>query len=344
MLWMAALCGAVAGCAQTAPARPTPVVYKGPPAIDVPINVHWAVYGARPMVKVRVGNGPAVPVLLDTGSTGLHIYAPGVRLGSGSGVTLTNRPDSITYFDGMKQSGVVGKAKMTIGGVTTSRSVSFGYIDNVGCVDGSVDCPGAAGMGAQVSRGFYGILGVGLSHSPEKLGNPLLALPGRYGRQWSIDLSGSQHWLTLGSHIATGPLAQFTLAKDGTDPSGAKDWKDQETPVCWAAVGLHGAGCEPTVFDTGSTTMFWYGGLLSHATTYYGSILVSPGTYIAAWHRGDGHPFWTFTAGTNFSHDTVLAYEGGHPMVIAAVQAFLTFNIEYDDAHGAIRVYPPHAS
>ena len=35
--------------------------------------------GARPMVEVRVGNSKPVPVLLDTGSTGLQIYAPAVN-------------------------------------------------------------------------------------------------------------------------------------------------------------------------------------------------------------------------------------------------------------------------
>jgi hypothetical protein len=75
---------------------------------------------------------------------------------------------------------------------------------------------------------------------------------------------------------------------------------------------------------------------MSHATTYPGSILVNPGTYIAAWKPGQPKSFWTFTAGTDTSTDTVFALNLGHPGVIAAVQAFLRFDITYDAARGEI--------
>jgi hypothetical protein len=38
--------------------------------------------GARPTVEVRVGNGNPVPVLLDTGSSGLHIFDTAVAYGT----------------------------------------------------------------------------------------------------------------------------------------------------------------------------------------------------------------------------------------------------------------------
>lgn len=276
-------------------------------------------------------------MLLDSGSTGLHIYTPGVRTGPGSGVKLTSRRTQATYFDGMVQRGVVADAKLTIAGMKTEHPVPIGVVDYVGCVDGVPECPGGAGMASQVSHGFYGIMGIALTRYAG-LGNPLLALPAPYSRRWSIALNGSRGRLTMGVPVPRHPVAKFTLLGDGRDPGGARDWNDHQTKVCWSAVGLRGAGCEPTVFDTGSVTMFWYGGLLSRTTTYPGSPFVSPGTYIAAWQRGRDTPFWTFTAGTRFSQDTVIAFHGGHPLVIAAVQAFLRFKITYDDADGRIYV------
>jgi hypothetical protein len=111
---------------------------------------------------------------------------------------------------------------------------------------------------------------------------------------------------------------------------------DARTKACWGSTALRGASCVPTVFDTGSVTMFWYGGLLARSSKVPSSILVNPGTYIAAWEGGQRHPFWTFTAGTAVSHNTVLAFGRGHPLVIAAVQSFFTFKITFDDTDGRI--------
>ena len=290
------------------------------------------------MIYVRVGNGPKVPVLLDTGSTGLHVYTRGVRLGARSGVALTSRKDTVTFADGMVQRGVVGHATLTIGSLKTARPVSFGLIDSVACVRELPDCPGMDGIDGRLSVGEYGILGVALTRSREGLANPLLALPST--RTWSIELDNSGGSLTLQPQTTMHPIARFPLAPDGKDASGARAWKDSKTKVCWASVDLRGAACEPTIFDSGSVTMLWYGGLLSHSDTSIDSVLVNPGEYIAAWQPGTQNPFWTFTSGDEFSYNTVVALRGGHPLVIAAVQAFLAFNIAYDDTHGRITLYP----
>jgi hypothetical protein len=320
---------------RAAPVRP---VAKAPRPTVLPLRVLWHRYGARPTIMVRVGHGPEVPVLLDTGSTGLHIYAPGVRRGRGSGVAIVTRPDSATYFDGTVQRGVIGRARLTIDGVKTTTSVPFGLITSAGCVHHLLRCPSAAGIHSWIARGEYGILGIGLSRNRDRLTNPLLMLPRSDGHTWSIALHGTHGSLTLGAPLPAHPLAHFALASDGRDPSGHPAWKDTKARVCWAAVGLRGAGCEPTAFDTGSTTMFWYGGLMSHATTYPGSILVVPGTYIAAWQPGSSKGFWSFTSGIDASKNTVLALNTGHPGVIADVQAFLTFRITYDAERGEIFV------
>jgi hypothetical protein len=291
------------------------------------------------MVYVRVGKGPRIPVLLDTGSTGLHIYMPGVRLGPRSGITMTSRKDSVTFADGMTQHGVVGRARLTIGSLKTTHAIPIGVIREVGCVAAIPDCPGVAGIKGRLKVGEYGILGVGLTRSRERLANPLLSLPKPYAHNWSIELDESGGSLILRARHLGRPVARFPLKPDGRDPTGARAWKDARARVCWATADLRGSACEPTVFDSGSVTMLWYGGLLSRSDTSITRVLVDPGEYIAAWQPGGHTPFWSFNSGTDFSHNTVVALRGGRPVVIAAVQAFLAFDIDYDDAHGQISLY-----
>jgi hypothetical protein len=130
-----------------------------------------------------------------------------------------------------------------------------------------------AGINGRLFVGEYGILGVALTRSHEGLGNPLLALPSAYGRTWSIELDNAGGSLTLRPQTTVHPIAQFRLALAGRDPSGAPSWEDSETKVCWATVDLRGAACEPTIVDSGSVTMLWYGGLLSHSDTSIDSVL-----------------------------------------------------------------------
>ncbi len=89
-----------------------------PLSATVPVTVldgQGSTQGARPTVEVRVGNSNPVPVLLDTGSSGLHIFDTAVNTGAGSGVTLTSKPANITYAGGHRFTGVVANAVVTIG-------------------------------------------------------------------------------------------------------------------------------------------------------------------------------------------------------------------------------------
>src|SRR5436305_659833 len=83
---------------------------------------------------------------------------------------------------------------------------------------------GVAGCSGRLSVGEYGILGVGLARSREKLGNPLLALPPAYARSWSIELSESGGSLIMRPRMTTQPIARFPLKPDGRDASGARAW------------------------------------------------------------------------------------------------------------------------
>src|ERR1700684_630983 len=61
-------------------------------SVTVPVHIiggQGSLEGARPVVTVKVGNGAAVPVLLDTGSSGLRIFDTVVPSGSKSGVAVS---------------------------------------------------------------------------------------------------------------------------------------------------------------------------------------------------------------------------------------------------------------
>ena len=294
--------------------------------------------GAVPIIDVRVGNGPEVPVILDSGSTGLHIYTQAVRLGPGSGVTVTGRPDTIDYLNGAVQSGVVATAKLTIGPRRTRMAVPFGLISSIGCQPGIPDCPGSLGVTGFIAEHIDGVLGVGMAGDDEGLANPITALPGAYGQRWSIALSGSRGRLVLGAPAPRHPLAQFQLRATGRDATRARRWDDQDTRVCWAAVGLRGDACVATVFDTGSSLMAFFGGLLSRTGTQTGYADVAPGTYVAAWKPGAQSPFWTFTAGSQLTSNTVIPVPVRirKAFVVAAVTSFFRFTITYNDANGTI--------
>src|SRR5436190_19424102 len=87
-------------------AAPVAAAHAGPKPsgpVSVPITIvggQGSAIGARPTVYVRVGNSKPVPVLLDTGSTGLQLYAPAVNTNPGGEVTVTSQRDSITYSGG----------------------------------------------------------------------------------------------------------------------------------------------------------------------------------------------------------------------------------------------------
>jgi hypothetical protein len=287
------------------------------------------------MVFVRVGGGPLVPVLLDTGSVGLHIYSAGVRVGPGTGVSLSHRTNSITYIDGTVQSGIVAAAKVTIDGLTTSQPIGLSVVQSLGCTQSKPMCPSAGGMKAAVASGSYGTLGIGLSRDPSGVGNPLLGLPVPYSRRWSIALTGTAGQLILGASQPPRPLARFALAADGTDPSGHPTWRDNRAEVCWTAGGIQ-AVCAPTLFDSGNVGMQWSGGPLGHVSTLPGSTLVDPGTTVSAFERGASEPFWSFTTGRVLSWNTVRAHPIGRGTINAAVQAFYAFTITYDAGRGEI--------
>jgi Protein of unknown function (DUF3443) len=305
--------------------------------ITVPVTVlggQGTSQGARPTVEVRVGNSNPVPVLLDTGSSGLHIFNTAVNTGTGSGVTLTSQPSNITYSGGHRFTGVVANAVVTIGSSATQMPVSFAYVEQASCIASKPTCPASGGIPGFERSGAYGILGIGTQSSGGGIVSPILGMPGSLGKQWSLHLAGASGTLTLGALLPAARSAAAIPMRQIGSSAGSALWADSSLPLCFS-VGQANA-CVPGLFDSGTYAMQVSGPVLGQAPTIAGTDQVVAGTPVSVTLSGASAPFWTFTAGTTKSADLVTVKTGRRPFVNTGVQAFYDYTITYDDTSGQI--------
>jgi hypothetical protein len=300
----------------------------------------------RPLVYVRVGNGPRVPVMLDTGSTGLWIFRAGLDLHRGGGVTLSGRPAESIYQGGTLREGEFATAKVTIGGLTTRRAVRIGVIERMGC---SADRPHCGKNDLSLTEGVYGLLGVSLRQIRDGLENPLLALPAPYASGWSIGLGSPSPARTLGAQPPKNPTLALSFPLDSTQSGGGFD--DTGGQLCWHFEAAN--PCLPTLFDSGSPAIFWFGPFSPAGVAERG---VSPGSVVSLAANGSNHPFWRFIAGGNFSRSAIIRepvdplthFAGEAPsaamrqvsFVNTGIQAFYAFTVTYDAVHGRLYLRP----
>jgi hypothetical protein len=293
--------------------------------------------GARPTVEVRVGSSNPVPVLLDTGSSGLHIFDTAVNTGTGSGVTLTSQPSNITYSGGHRFTGVVADAVVTIGSYATKLPVSFAYVEQAFCIASKPTCPASGGIPGFEQSGAYGILGIGTQSSDGGIVSPIFGMRGSLGKRWSLHLAGASGTLTLGARLpARHSSTTIQMTQIGSSTEGAPLWADSNLSLCLSAGPAD--ECVPGLFDSGTYTMQISGPGLDQAPTTPGTDQVVAGTPVSVGLGGASAPFWAFTAGTTKSADLVTVKSGQGPFVNTGVQAFYDFTISYDDVTGQIRL------
>jgi hypothetical protein len=325
----------------TAAARGSPAgsaVARSSPS-RVPIAIlggQGTLSGARPTVEVRVGNSSPVPVLLDTGSSGLHLFGSAIPTGPGSGVTLTSHPANITYSGGHRFVGVVATAVVTIGNAATRAPVRFADVERAFCIPSKPTCPAAGGIPGFEAMGVDGILGIGTQSSGGNLVSPVFGLPGSLGSTWSIHLKGTSGSLILGARLPTGPsVTTIPMRPVGSSVTPAL-WADSSLPLCLNVGAVN--QCVHGLFDSGTYTMQISGAVLSGAPTMTGSDHVIVGTPVAVTLRGSAHPFWSFTAGATKSKDLVTVRAGRGGFVNTGVQVFYDFTVTYDDTRGQIQL------
>jgi Protein of unknown function (DUF3443) len=295
--------------------------------------------GADPVVNVRVGGSKSVPVYLDTGSSGLHIFANAVS--TGSGVTVSSQKSDITYEGGSKFVGVVASAVVTIGSQATAAPVSFALVNDIRCTAAKPACAAAGGIsGYESSKGAYGILGIGMQSSQGGVTSPLLGMPGGLADSWSLALHGTTGRLVLGAAASLGRRAApttFQLKSAGT-VAGRPLWRDDRVPLCLSVGTVQ--QCTHGLFDSGTGSFQISGPVLGQAPTVAGSQQVVAGLAVTVTEPGVAAPFWTFTTGTTKSEDLMRIGPESGSFVNTGVQVFYDFRVLYNDTAGTISLYP----
>lgn len=205
----------------------------------------------RYAVPVQVG-ATTLLVSLDTGSTGLRILPGALAPGDAA---PSDEAETYGYASGSRYVGVVGQAKVAIGGargvgpVHLIRTIGcFAYLPNCPASRTTLDRYGIASDGLP-GEGFKAILGIDMA--PGKVGNPLRFLG---ARRWIVELprpGEGDGRLVLNPTDAevegfvTVPLA----APYAHEPGGGLH---DAVPGCLANTITHVRACGVVLMDTGA--------------------------------------------------------------------------------------------
>jgi hypothetical protein len=305
--------------------------------VTVPVHIiggQGSLQGARPVVAVKVGNGADVPVLLDTGSSGLRIFDTAVPSGSKSGVAISTQPSNIRYAGGHRFTGVVATASITIGSQRTARPVRFGLVQNVSCARGKPKCPAAHGMAGFEKYGGYGILGIGTESSGGGIVSPLLGMPGALGDSWSLHLKARTGQLILGASLPrpSAIAATLPMKQIGAAPGGRRLWGDDRIALC-LTIGS-ATGCAPGLLDSGTYTLQAYGQPFDQVPTV--ARRVQSGIAVSVRRAGAKQSFWRFSTGSTKSKDLVTIRGAKKLFINTGVQTFFDFIVTYSDLRGTV--------
>lgn len=337
----------VAGCA-TPSAAPGPVgttpVSAVPPsgstassalaptgsALSIPLSSITVDGTPKMTVPVSVGGGAPVPVVLDTGSSGLIIASSAV----GPDVTSTGAAFT-TDFTGGSVNGTVETAPVTIGGVTTANPIDIVVADPSGTTAGFF------------TGGTQGIMGISSANTDTFTGQsifaPNLQLPAPYDSGFTLQIgSGTTPTGTWTLGPTTAPVgavaaAMTPITAGGTPPAGYPPFAKSPT-LCWT-IGSAAQNCGVTDLDIGESAPG-----LNNST--FGSLAFQGHPYLAPAQDvtvagPTGPPLWSFTTGLTKGKDliqlvplgTVAQYNSGLPF-------FFGRTVAWDYASGQVLIGP----
>lgn len=319
--------------------------------VSVPLTFDQKPFGnvtnPPPIARVVIGKNHAIPVLVDTGSVGLRVFASAISTSPSAGVIVRAQRDSIQTLDGTIWSGTVASATLRIGSLATVRPVPFQIVSATSCGANplKVTCYRGADQSNLAASGIEGILGIGLDGpgpgSP--VINPLESLPGKYGQAWTLDMTSAigpgTGALILGASPFSHPLARIQLDSIGS-PQAAPAWND-EPDLCWTIT--NNQMCGPTILDSGST--FAYIGsprLYTHAVSPGPGLprLLAANQAVSISSPGGRAVFWSFDASGPGSSAVAVA-NARWPFLDSGEDVFLTFEVQYNIRSGTIELENP---
>jgi hypothetical protein len=313
----------------------TTTTSPGAGAVAVPVTVSTDASGAmRAVVHIRVGGGPSVPVLLDTGSAGLRILPADV----GRSVQRTGQTETATFGGGVQLTSQVVQANVSIGGLVTPSSTEVSVIQSSGCAPGFPSCVSGRGTSAIFgSSGVVGILGVAMSDATAATlpYSPLLQLRAPYRNGFTLSLpAGGPDSLLLGTPRATANTVSVPMlpATPSVYPNGVPAW-EKDVDLCWTVDT--GNGCGATDLDTGSPETVIIPGAV---TSVLGTGVVDQGVPVSV-ALPDGAAVWSYTT-NNTAGDglTVLGALPGITKFNTGIGFFTTHVVGYDAKSGHILV------
>jgi hypothetical protein len=205
----------------------------------------------RYAVSITVG-GKTLDAGLDSGSSGLRVL-PGVL--EPQDAEPGGRRSSYFYGSGARLTGVVGKARLAIGGASGQSSLEL--VQTVDCEPTHPHCPAArtpiASYGVQgdglPGEGFKAILGVGMAEA--EVNSPLPAIG---VRRWIIELplpgSGKPGRLVLNpTPDETSGYVAFPIDRRFADQRGGMH---DSIPACLENGTTRRALCGAALLDTGA--------------------------------------------------------------------------------------------
>lgn len=284
--------------------------------------------GSNGVILIRVGESAPIPVIVDTGFSGLVLF-PGAFGSNTNRMGVGNRPMSLVGPDGQRIKGVRGQATMTLGGVTTVDEVPFMYANTANPY-----------IKAWTAKRVYGLVGLGT----KGLGsvNPLSALPGEFGIRWSLHFqrnvagpAGRRGELVLGAEPPPESSMNFQLPYLGQNVNGALLWDDQAAPACWK-IGRLREKCVPTQFDAAFNIMRLNGVTFTRAPKDSSGNLRT-GTSVAMAAPSAAFEGYQFRAGNQGSRNVVKVKPRGRAKVITSNAIYFDYTVTYNTAIG--RVY-----
>jgi hypothetical protein len=320
--------GSAARSPATIPLAMTPQQGRGgPPAV-------------RAIVHVRVGNGPAIPVLLDTGSQGLRVLPSAL----GPGIRVSNRIVHETYGGGETFFGRQAFARVTIGSLTTRSPIGIQVFQRVVCSPHAPCSAKAAVDAAFAASGAKGIMGVDTQNAfGQNLYSPLLQLPAPYSEGFTLRLAPQgTGTLTLGPPKlgpgwVTLPLMRSNPPKYRT---GAAAYQRQVN-VCWSFQAVR--RCGRADFDIGTPTPNIAPLTGIRTIAVHGGRIVRPGIPVTV-STPSGAAIWRYTTNTQYGAGLTQVFPGLQKLAnlsfITGITPFYSHTIGWDMQTGQMVISP----
>jgi hypothetical protein len=288
---------------------------------SIPITMQSFSDGALgAIVQVSVGGGAAVPMILDTGSSGVMVLPSAI----GPNATQTGQSISSTFAGGGVTAQIVN-ATVTVGTASTTGPIQVESITS-----------GASNL---LPGGLQGVFGIGPSEygaAPTAPFTPLLQMGAPFDGGFTVSLPASasaKGALVIGpvSAPSTANSVPLTRNSPATYPNGAPSYA-KDVNLCWTLVNV--SGCGPTDLDTGmSVTTFAPTGSQASGTVNSG------GAVTMALPNG-GATLWSFTTGVTPSHNEVVFMAIPPPTLFnSGVAFYLGKNVGFDMVKGQVSIW-----